>query len=275
VNQPGLAAGPVLEAAVNYHRRGWWVTPVIGKAPVLDDWPNVQLDQEGIRRSFKDQHNVGVVLAPSGLADLDFDDPASVGALQALRPPELEGAAMFKHGDRPHVIVKAKGVETRRFRRADRSTLLELRGEGAQTVFPPSTHADGLPYEWVRDADPCEVEMARLQALAATIATVAYTSEFWHQGSRHDLALALAGGLARRLAEDEVLRVIRAVATVAGDAEFRDREEAVATTVRRLRAGEPVTGLPTLERLAPDLAKALRSRPTSEFRPARLSWGIS
>lgn len=150
-------------------------------------------------------------------------------------------------------------MATRRFKRADGSTLLELRGEGAQTVFPPSVHEDGLAYEWVRDCDPCEVEAARLQRLAATIATVAYASEFWTQGSRHDLALALAGFLARRLAEDDLLVVMRAVATVAADADFRDREEAVRTTVRRLKNGEEISGLPTLEAVSPDLARALAS----------------
>ena len=187
----------VVKAALDYRTRGWRVTPVAGKAPVLEDWPNVHLDEPGIRRSFSAKHNVGVVLGASGLADLDFDDPVAVEALRALRPVELEGAAMFKHADRPHVIVKAFDVETRRFRRADGSTLLELRGEGAQTVFPPSIHPDGMPYEWVRDCDPCVVEANRLATLAAMVATIAYASEFWNKGSRHELALALAGTLAR------------------------------------------------------------------------------
>lgn len=250
---------PIIESVLKYRSRGWRVTPVAGKIPVLDDWPNVDLDEEGIRRSFSAQHNVGVVLAPSGLADLDFDDPVAVRALQALRPPDLEGAAMFKHGDRPHILVRAAGVETRRFKRADGSTLLELRCEGAQTVFPPSVHEDGLTYEWVRDAEPCRVDTARLHELAATIATVAYSSEFWNRGARHDLSLALAGFLGRRLPEDDVVEAVSAVATVAADAEFRDREEAVRTTVKRLRAGQTATGLPTIERLAPELAKAIRS----------------
>jgi hypothetical protein len=254
-----VTSSQIVAAALDYQRRGWWVTPVAGKAPILEDWPNTHLDEDAIRQSFGSRHNVGVVLGPSGLADLDFDDEVAIRAAKALRPQELEGAAMFKHGDRPHLIVKATGVETRRFKRADGSVLLEVRGGGAQTVFPPSIHPDGEPYVWVRDCDPSEMECGRLQQIAAMIATVAHAAEFWNEGSRHDLALALGGFLARRLHEDDVLSTIRAVATVAADAEFRDREGTVSATVRRLKAAETVTGLPTIDTLAPDLVRALAS----------------
>ena len=256
---PAGVYGSPAEAALEYRDRSMWVTPTDGKVPILDDWPNLRLDEDGIRRSFGPDHNVGVLLGASGLGDLDFDDPAAQEAYRALAPPELVGAAEFQHAGRPHLIVRCAGVQTRQFRRADGSMLLELRGEGAQTIFPPSIHPDGLPYLWVNDREPCEVEAGRLRMIAVMIATVAYTAEFWSAGSRHDLALALAGFLARRLAEPEVLSVIRAVAAVASDAEMADREAGVDTTVRRLRAGEPVVGLPTLDNLAPELARALAS----------------
>ncbi len=165
-----------------------WVTPNDGKAPILDDWPNLRLDEDGTRRSFGSDHNVGA----SDLADLDFDDRTPLEAYRALAPPELVATAEFEHAGRPHLIVSSEGVQTRKFKRADGSMLLELRGEGAQTVFPPSIHPDGLTYDWVNDGEPREVEAGRLQVIAAMIATVAYASEFWSVGSRHDLALALA-----------------------------------------------------------------------------------
>ena len=69
----------------------------------------------------------------------------------------------------------------------------------------------------------------------------------------------MAGFLARRLDEAEVVAVVRAAATVADDDEVADREQAVRTTVRRLQVGESVTGSPAIERLAPDLSNALAS----------------
>jgi hypothetical protein len=251
--------GSPVEAALEYRARGMWVTPTDGKAPILDNWPNLRLEEDGIRRSFGPDHNVGVILGASGLADLDFDDQVAVEAYRALAPPDLAGTAEFEHAGRPHLIVRSQGVQTRKFKRADGSMLLELRGNGAQTVFPPSLHPDGLPYVWMNDGKPCEVEAERLRVISAMIATVAYAAESWSVGSRHDLALALAGFLARRLDEPEVLSLIRAVATVATDAEMPDREAAVETTVRRLQAGQSVAGLPTLDSLAPELARALAS----------------
>ena len=251
--------GSPTEAALQYRARGMWVTPTDGKTPILDNWPNLRLDEDGIRRSFGPDHNVGVILGASGLADLDFDDRTAQEAYRALAPPELVGTAEFEHAGRPHLIVRSEGVQTRKFKRADGSMLLELRGEGAQTVFPPSIHPDGAPYVWVNAGEPREVERERLRVIAAMIATVAYASEFWSMGSRHDLALALAGFLARRLEEPDVMAVMRAVATVAADAEMPDREAAVESTVRRLQAGKTVAGLPTLDSLAPELARALAS----------------
>lgn len=249
----------IIQAALRYCGQGMWVTPTLGKRPVLDDWPHTHLDSEEIRRTFRPEHNVGVILGASDLADLDLDDALAMKAYQSMDLPELKGAAVFEHAGRPHFIIKAQGVETRRFKRSDGSTLLEIRGDGAQTVFPPSVHPDGLPYLWVNECDPPEVEASRLQTLAAMIATASYASEFWSLGSRHDLALALAGFLARRLAEADILAVIRSAAILADDDEVGDREAAVATTVQRVRAGDPVLGLPTLENLAPELARSLAS----------------
>ncbi len=247
----------ILTAAIRYREQGRWVVPAKGKAPTIDDWPNVRLDEDGIRAHFRPGHNVGVILGASGLADFDFDDDAAVTACKALAPTELRDAASFQHAGRSHLIVSSAGVKTKRFQRADGSTLVELRGEGAQTIFPPSIHPDGKLYEWIHDREPVEVGTERLKVLTTIIATVAYASEFWNEGSRHDLALALAGFLTRILAEDDVLAVLDAVALCADDAEARDRREALATTVRRLKSGQAVTGLPTLGRLAPHLAAAL------------------
>jgi len=247
-----------IEAALEYRRRGYFPTPTAGKRPVQEEWEKSRLGEDDIRRAFRPSHNVGIILGASGLADIDFDDEVAVSAWRRIDPPELRNAASFEHAGRPHLIVRAI-VPTRRFKRADGTVLLELRGEGAQTIFPPSIHQDGLPYTWTDDCEPPAVDSLRLQTIALIIATAAYASEFWKPKGRHDLALALSGFLARRLPPNEVVEVIRAAGSIAGDDELDDRLRAVETTVQRLQAGEDVTGLPTLDKIAGDLAKALAS----------------
>lgn len=34
------------EAALEYRARGMWVTPTAGKSPILDDWPNLRLEED-------------------------------------------------------------------------------------------------------------------------------------------------------------------------------------------------------------------------------------
>jgi len=245
-----------IKAAVEYSRRGWFPTPAKGKKPIEEEWEKSRLDEDAIRRVFKASHNVGIILGASGLTDLDFDDDIAVTARHYIDPAELRDAASFEHAGRPHLVVRAV-VPTRRFKRANGSVLLELRSEGAQTIFPPSVHPDGLPYTWTDDREPPQVDPARLQTIASMIATAAYASEFWKPKGRHDLAMALSGFLARRIGLTDALAVIQAAASMAGDEELDDRLLAVETTVQRLRSGESVTGLPTLESIAPDLAKAL------------------
>ncbi len=52
--------------------------------------------------------------------------------------------------------------------------------------------------------------------------------------------------------EDDVIDFLEIVVELADDSEGRDRRKAIATTVTRLRAGEPVTGGPTLSYLVAD-----------------------
>src|SRR5690348_9157119 len=74
---------PSLSMALQYHERGWPVTPVVlrKKVPILNDWPNKVLSREEIAHFFQTgEHNVGVVLgsAARGLIDVDLDSPEAI-----------------------------------------------------------------------------------------------------------------------------------------------------------------------------------------------------
>jgi len=81
----------------------------------------------------------------------------------------------------------------------------------------------------------------------------------WLEGSRHDLALGLAGLLAKEgVAKDDALELLREIADEAKDNEWRDRERALEDTFERLWRGETVVGYKRIEEiLGDDMAKVI------------------
>src|SRR5207248_240902 len=129
--------------------------------------------------------------------------------------------------------------------------LVELRSTGVQTVLPGSTHTSGERIEWVRDGEPGVVDAAILRQQVAGIALTALLGRHWpHAGARHEVSLAVAGGLLQAgWSDDSVEGLLHAVAAIAGDEELTDRVASVRTTRARLGRGEQVTGWATLEQL--------------------------
>src|SRR5262245_26234775 len=85
VSSQGQVPAPekTLEAALDCLRRGFFSIPILPgeKGPRLKDWPNLRLDEEGLRRAFgRDPLNLGLLLGkPSrNLVDADLDCPEAV-----------------------------------------------------------------------------------------------------------------------------------------------------------------------------------------------------
>jgi hypothetical protein len=76
-------------------------------------------------------------------------------------------------------------------------------------------------------------------------------AKYWSEGSRHHLAMAVAGGLLRAGYEQAAVeRFLEEVAEAAGDTEPQTRAAVVAPTARKLKADEAhVTGFPTVAKL--------------------------
>jgi energy-coupling factor transporter ATP-binding protein EcfA2 len=80
----------------------------------------------------------------------------------------------------------------------------------------------------------------------------------WIEGQRHELALGLAGLLAKSgIAQDDALALLREIASEAGDNEWRDRERALKDTFDRLWRGEQVVGYKHLEEIVGDQTATL------------------
>jgi len=90
------------------------------------------------------------------------------------------------------------------------------------------------------------------------VATCDFITPYWSDGSRHNLALGLAGFLAKNQYDQEtILDVITAIGEITGDTE--DRSAQVKATIRKLDGGGRVAGEQTLRQHLPaDAFEALK-----------------
>jgi hypothetical protein len=95
--------------------------------------------------------------------DLDHGSPEVRRAIEAVLPPSpvkkkgSKGYTAFYRGDR---------LASRRWMVAGLS-VIELLADGRQTVIPPTTHPDGMPYTWLTDATLLDIDLGALPELPA------------------------------------------------------------------------------------------------------------
>lgn len=250
----------LLDSAITYCRRGWRVIslPKGSKNPGRANWQRERWTEADLPKHFNGTGNIGVLLGtPSaGLIDVDLDCDEAIALADGFL---LYTAAVFGRIGKPHshrLYVVGSAPSTARFRDTDGTTLVELRSTGGQTVFPPSTHPNGEKITWQASGDPARVAPDVLKGGISRLAAAALLVRHWpSSGSRHDAALALAGGLRSAGFDwDYVVEFVELIARAAGDDELVDRRRAAETTFDR--AGSPATGWPALAGIIGDDAAA-------------------
>jgi AAA domain/Bifunctional DNA primase/polymerase, N-terminal len=266
---------PVLAAARAYRRRGWAVVPLKPRDKVAfsDDWPQLRLTEEQLAASFAGRRNIGILTgrASSRLVDVDCDTLEAAAAAAVLLPPtglvhgrpgksashywfEVVAPDGTHSGNGPtHALRSAKfqfqfGAVDAQGKK--KTTLVELRGDGCQTMVPPSIHPCGEQLRWERDGEPGRADWDTLRRVVANIAVCALLVRLWPgQGSRDDAALALTGMLLRGgLTPEEADQLVTLTARIASDEEWPKRAKGQATA-RRLEASERVWGATKLAEL--------------------------
>jgi hypothetical protein len=158
-----------LDYARRYWARGWSVVPVPNrqKGPRVKGWQNLRLDETGIANHLQGDGNLGVILGgPSGgLVDVDLDCPEALQFAPRLLP---ETNAIFGRKSKPqsHWLYKVSGnVQSLHLKDpVTGTTIVELRGDRKQTIFPPSIHPSGEQIEWVCEGNPSQKDHATLSA---------------------------------------------------------------------------------------------------------------
>jgi hypothetical protein len=183
---------------------------------------------------FGKQLNVGCLLGePSGgIVDIDLDwGIARQLAPRFLPPTRVFGRNSARGSHYLYYVGEGVSVPTervtppRKFTGEAKPDILEVRSDGAQTVWPGSIHTSGENIEWAdENAQIAQVGLQELSAATSQLAAAAWLVSVWGEGSRDELATALAGALLRDGAnEADVSLLLESVMTAAGDEEMQDR----------------------------------------------------
>lgn len=220
------------------------------KQPALKEWQKRTANDNNFERDFPEELNLGIVLgeSSSGLVDIDLDCKEAVTAAPYFLP-ETDMVFGRKSKPKSHYIYRVNNCSKilKLSDPTDQRPIIEYRGNGGQTVFPPSTHPTGELIEFDSNGTPATVTDKQLLAAFKTVAATSLMAKHWKTGRRHEAALALAGGLYRSgWSENEICTFIEAVCKAADDEEADDRLKAVRDTVKRIANDKQATGWPTL-----------------------------
>jgi hypothetical protein len=233
--------------------------PLRSKNPGRDGWQHLRLTPDALDEHFPvgKAQNVGILNgAPSGnTADVDLDCPEA-RRIAGDFLPATGWTFGRKSAPRSHYIYRTDcplDTAANKYEDTDGEVLLELRGTGGQSVWPPSTHKEtGERITWERfEEKPAEVALDDLHRAARELAAAAILARHWpHKGRRDDAALALTGGLCRAgWDEERVGMFVGAVATAAGDEQARARASKAPRAAERLKEDGKVKGWPVLATL--------------------------
>ena len=227
------------------------------KKPILYNWTGITLTINDIEAygTFPEEYNIGIKLgsASRGVVDVDLDCDAAVSLGARLLNNETR---VFGRDANPasHYLYRVHDPrKTVKFHHpVSRKMIIELRGNGSQTVLPGSVYEDGslVRFEEYSLPEPFETDWETLERQCGLIAAGALLSEFWNEGSRHALALALGGWAAhKRIDQGTFTRLIEAVAEYTNDDDVADRVECVRDSYIDLASGNKVAWKNDLDQL--------------------------
>lgn len=259
----GRKTSAVLSAARDYVKRGWSPIPVKARGKNPDNpetksgvgWPDWRFDDTEIERVFAHHGlNIGVILGArsGGLVDIDLDCPEALVLARSILP---DTEAMFGRASKPcsHWLYVSPGMRTKAYKHPETGEMLvEIRSDGAQTVFPGSTHPSGEAVDWDQMGDPADIRAEILQQDVAKLAAAAVLSRHWPApGGHHDAQLTATAYLTRRgWSVDCIAHFVAAVIGAAGgEADPNKRQATARDCAQRFADGRSLRGFPSLSDL--------------------------
>ncbi len=246
-----------LQVAISFIARGWSPIPVAYRGKVsVTGWPDLRISAADAPNYFSgDPMNIGVLTgsASGGLVDVDLDCDEAV-ELASYFAPESDCAFGRESRRRSHIeFVVAGPFDSLKLIDPDlpnkEATIIELRGDARQTVFPGSVHESGEPITWDSNGEPGRASGADLKRAVEHIAAATLLVRSWNEGVHDDLSTALIGCLLRaEWPDDEIENFVAAIVAVAGDPKLDKRLSKIERLRHRLEVGDGkgVPGLPSL-----------------------------
>jgi putative DNA primase/helicase len=237
------------------------------KEPVDKEWEKRRLTENELQYHFSPLNNVGIALgdASSGLVDVDLDNDNALKLAHWFLPETGCHFGRESKRDSHRVYRVPCPGRTKQFR-TKTGMIVEYRATGGQTVFPGSLHdktGEFIEFENFAGGQlpvPADTTPEILISAVRNIAIGSVLLENWSQGSRHAISLAISGSLARSGCEqNEVVRLVEAVANCAGDDDIEDRLNCVRTTFKNHCNDTLISGWTALtDVLGDDAARHIR-----------------
>jgi hypothetical protein len=213
---PHIPLDSLLEAALRYVREGLPVFPVKhNKKPWTEHgFKDASTDAQQIRLWWREHPDAGVAM-PTGTASgrivVDID-PRNGGDKSLAILEEEHGAlpaTLESHtgGGGRHLFFVCRG---RSFQKCELARGIDIQGEGAYVVLPPSFHSSGHRYGWVNGNAIAELPLWLEELLLAhKSSSPAGTSDGARipEGHRNNTLTSLAGSMRRRGMSVEAIRV--------------------------------------------------------------------
>jgi len=179
--------------------------------------------------------NIGLVLGnTSGVMDIDCDSFEAVALMRHLADGYL-GHFKRSHDSAHYLFLCEEGGKTVQLKHPDGGVMIELRGDGSQTMVPPSTHPNGQQLsmkDWHSDASPHQYDS--LYRILHRVGVLGLLMRGWHIGSRHQLSLSFTG-LCQSLGilYDDTYDMVQLLCHVTHDEEENSRLNNVKVTYQR------------------------------------------
>jgi len=253
-----------IEMALEYHSMGFIPIPVPAKqkGPRIKGWGDLRLSEDEIEEEWVEP-NIALLLGPpsNNLVEVGLDCLGARIAGKILLPRTfmIHGR---KSAPRSHYwYISPENSPIKLLDPESADCIVELRTsvetEGGKlkafaTNVPPSIHPDGEVLKWHKGRiRPLKIKAGKLQRSVHLIGAACLLAKLWKQGSRHDLALALAGVLVRaEFRKETSINIIRSICRVADDEEIKDRIRVIEDTYSRFQHEERVAGKKRLYKIA-------------------------